>query len=462
MSHAQAFHTSCRDGLGGTSGFQISAATPSLDRDQLAAMSSAHARYEPAPDAPYEPTLEQMREFPVALRMSRVQGVGPLVSRTEYVGREYRGRNGAPDEGRFGNYFCHMVVGNSEGDPFDGLMAVELWDAPHWTTTDATDTTLEALGPLSPGQADLATVLAAVTAAPEGLGVALVDAALTAIEGGATLLIVDPVAARAVTWIAWIAYSLPTHVAHTLTFSTYEGRPQDILDLHVVATLPACDNGATMNSRVTRVDVTEAPQLTGTPSLYARAVAALATQGPEALASAVRMVRVDGAASQGASLAIIGKLTELVTDDDLPAVLEQILAMVRGGRTADAAEAAASLTASEPGDRAAIGLWAQLYAEARRSTSGDAARDLATIALGRLVEHLDHLPDPFPALPADTHAAPGVAGIGAWLRATEAAQGTDASGRLVLQGVQLRLIGLNVPVDNRVGAVIAADLERPA
>jgi hypothetical protein len=104
----------------------------------------------------------------------------------------------------------------------------------------------------------------------------------------------------------------------------------------------------------------------------------------------------------------------------------------------------------------------QLYIDARKSTSGEAARDLATIALGRLVEHLDNLPDPFPALPADTPAAPGVAGVGAWLRATEAAQGTDASGRLVRQGVQLRLIGLNVPVDNRVGAVIAADLERPA
>src|SRR5436305_2362179 len=136
MSHPQAFHTSCREGLGGISGFQINAASAALDREQLAALSEAHARYDTPHDLPYEPTAEEMPRFPVALRTSVVPTVGPVVSRTEYVGREYRGSGGRPDEGRFGNYFCHMVVGEAGDDPFDGLTAVELWDAPHWTTAE--------------------------------------------------------------------------------------------------------------------------------------------------------------------------------------------------------------------------------------------------------------------------------------------------------------------------------------
>jgi hypothetical protein len=459
MSHPQAFHTSCRSGLGGISGFQINAASPVLEREQLAAMSEAHARYETPHDLPYEPTPEQMRDFPVALKMSLVPAVGPVVSRTEYVGREYRGRDGQPDEGRFGNYFCHMVVGAPGDEPFDGLTAVELWDAPHWTTGEAADPALPELGPLTPGPVDIQSVIEVVTAAPAGVGAALLEGALRAIDGGPPLLIVDPVAHRAVTWLAWITFALPSYVARGLTFSTFEGRPQDVLDLHVVVTTPVCDGGPSASSRFARVDVT-APAA-GTPGLYTRVAMALAADGPDALAGAVSRVRAATVAEQGASLAIIGKSTALVTDEDLPAVLGYVLALVTAGRAVEAEEAVAGLAPSEAGDRGAIRSWVQLYLQARRSTAGDPARELASVALARLITHLDDLPADLPGVPADAPAAPGVGGIGAWLRATEAVRGTGASGRLVQHGVRLGLIGLNVPVDTRLAAVIAHDLDHP-
>jgi hypothetical protein len=461
VSHPQAFHTSCRSGLAGISGFQINAATPGLDREQLAAMSEAHARYETPHDMPYEPTPEQMREFPVALKMSVVPTVGPVVSRTEYVGREYRGRDGGPDEGRFGNYFCHMVVGAPGVDPFDGLAAVELWDAPHWTTGEAADPALPELGSLTPGPLDIQSVLDVVTAAPAGVGAALLEGALRAIDGGPPLLIVDPMADRAATWLAWITFALPPHVARSLTFSTFEGRPQDVLDLHVVVTTPVCDGGPTTSSRFARVEVAT-PASSGTPGLYTRVAVALAAQGPDVLAAAVSKVRTTTAAEQGASLAIIGKSTELVTDEELPVVLGHVLGLLGAGRAGEAEEAVAGLAPSEAGDRLAIRAWAELYLQARRSTAGDPARELASVALARLVSHLDDLPEDLPGIPADAPAAPGVGGIGAWLRATEAAQGSDQSGRLVQHGVALGLIGLNVPVDTRVAAVIAHDLDQPA
>jgi hypothetical protein len=459
VSHPQAFHTSCRSGLGGISGFQINAASRRLDAQQLAALAGAHARYSAPHDLPYEPTPEQMGEFPVALKMSVVPSVGPVVSRTVYVGREYRGADGHPDEGRFGNYFCHMVVGRTGEDPFDGLAAVELWDASHWTTDESRATELSDLGPLSPGPLDVAGVLDAVAAAPEGVAAALVDRALRAMDGGSPLLIVDPVVSRAVVWLAWITFALPPRLARALTFSTFEGRPGDGVSLHVVATTPACDGGGAVAGRFERVDVTR-PVTGDSPMLYARVAAALAEQETEALVSAVRRVTRESPAARGAALAIAGGRTDLAGDDDLPVVLAELITLVQSGRATEAAAAAAALVPSEPGDRAVIADWAALYAAARSCASDDGARELASIALLRILAHEEALNADVLHARSDAPTAPAVAGIGAWVRATEAAQGSDRSGHLLRLGVNLGLLGLNVPVDGRAAAVIVADLHR--
>jgi hypothetical protein len=463
MSHAQAFHTSCRSGLAGISGFQVNAATPGLDPDQLAAMVDAHARYEAPRDLPYEPTADELRAFPVALKLSFVPTVGPVVSRTEYVGREYRGVMGAPDEGRFGNYFCHMVAGAAGDDPFDGLNAVELWDAPHWTTTESATPALAALGPLAPGPIGLDDVLATVAGAPPGVAVALVDGALSALDGGPPVVIVDPEASRAIAWLAWITYALPPDRAAALTFSSFEGRPRDVLGLHVVVTTPACDSGQGTGGAALRIDVTQPTSVdTAVPTLYALAAAALAAQGAEALAGAVRKVGAGSTAEQGAGLAVAGRVGELVDDDDLTAVLEHLLVLMRTERVEEVAAAVATLKASDSGDRHAIRPWAELHLCARRSAAGEVARAIASTALERLTSHLDSLPDDLPAVPPDAPVTPDVSAIGRWLRAVEAGQGGDDSGRLVRLGACLGLVGLNVPVDQRVAVVIANDLDRAA
>lgn len=461
VSHPQAFHTSCRSGVEGISGFQINAASPRLTREQLSALARAHARYEAPHDLPYEPTADEMQAFPVALKLMMDPVLGPVASRTQYVGREYRGHGGGPDEGRFGNYFCHMVVGGSAEDPFDGLSGIELWGAPHWTTTESQDVALPDLGPLAPGPVDVTHVLEAVADAPAGVATGVLDGALKALDGGPSVLVVEPVAARAVTWLAWITFALPPDMSRQLTFSTFEGRPEQILDLHVVATLPSCESGGSTSSHFTRIDVTTEAS-TVEASLYARAATALAGDGPDALVGAVLRARGATLAARGASLAIVGRVTSLVTDGDLSTVLEQLIAMVRSGRVADAADAATAVPVSAAGDRAAIDMWAQLHLQARLSTAGDAARELASAALSRIVAHLDALPADLEPVPSSAPAAPGVAAIGAWLRATEAVQGTDASGALLDHGVRLGLLGLNVPVDTRIAKVIVHDLERPA
>jgi hypothetical protein len=456
MSHQQAFHTSCRTGLSGISGFQINAASAGLDGQQLAALASAHARYTAPHDLPYEPTAEDMRRFPVALKMSVVPAVGPVVSRTAYVGREYRGADGRPDEGRFGNYFCHMVVGAPGEEPFDGLNAVELWDADHWTTDEAPEPDLPVLGPLTPGPLELAAVVDTVTRAPAGVAAVLIDRALRALDGGSPLLIVDPDATRAVTWLAWITFALPPALARALTFSTFEGRPGDAANLHVVATTPACVSGT--GGRFDLVDVTRAWD-GDEPGLYARTAAALAQQDGEALTTAVRRVRGGTAEMRGALLAIAGARTDLVGDGDLPAMVAALLDLVAAGRVDEAATAADALPAGDA-DRAVIGAWTELHARVRACNGGDAARRLASIALTRMVAHVDALPADLAKVRPDAPTAPTVAGIGAWIRAAEAAAGTEDSGFFITFGVRCGLMGLNVPVDNRAAAVIARDLER--
>ena len=101
------------------------------------------------------------RRLPVVLRYLPVDGVGGVVSRTAYVGREFRGHDGEPDSGRFGNYFSHILVGAGEGDGgFDGLMPIELWGASHWTATESQATDLPPLERIEPGPIDLEAVLA--------------------------------------------------------------------------------------------------------------------------------------------------------------------------------------------------------------------------------------------------------------------------------------------------------------
>lgn len=454
MSFAQAYHTSCREGLAGFSGFQMNAATPALTREQLSSLSAAHARYDPPRDMPYEPTKEEMRRFPVALRASVVDGVGPVVSRTEYVGREYRRFDGQPDEGRYGNYFCHLLVGDDGASAFDGLLGIELWDAPHWTTDESSQRTLPELDHLTPGPLNVDAVLDEVARAPAGVMEGLITGAQAALDGGPPLIIVDVDPNRAPVWIAFVNYCLPPDLSAQLTFSTFEGRPRDIFDLNVIVTTPACDPGA--GGSPSRVDVTQATTPSDVP-LYARVIRAIVTDGGDALSRAVRPVTGRDRHERGASLAIYAERADLIADDDVPVTLRCLRDMGARGDIERAAETVAKLATSEAADRAAVCDWFELHLSARRSAV-DGARDLAGATLARLVPVLDALPADARAASGDLRAVPSVSGLGAWLRALEGAADPPMRARLVRDATRLSLLSHNVPVDQRVAAVIADDL----
>lgn len=456
MSHPQAFHTSCREGLAGFAGFQMNAASARLSREQLAALATAHARYDAPRDMPYEPTKEQMRDLPVALRKSVVDGIGTVISRTEYVGQEYRRFDGGPDEGRYGNHFCHLVVGSDRGPAFGGATGIELWDAPHWTTRESVERVLPELDRLQPGPLTAEDVLATAASAPAGVVQRLLTLGLEALHGGSPVVAVDPDPRRAPAWIALISHCLPPGEAAELTFSTYEGRPRDIFDLHVIVTTPACDPGP---AATTRIAVTE-PQTPGDVPLYARVVSGLLADDPAVLRDALRDVTGASPDELGASLAVRAGRTDLVADAEVGAVLRCIGALVTAGDIAAAAEGAGALATSTTADRESAEDWLKLHIAARRSTD-DGARDLAGATLARLAPILDALPAEGPGVAAGLPTAPGVGGLGAWLRTVEAEKDPGARAALVRHGVRLRLLGVNVPVDRRAGAAVAEHLAHP-
>ena len=461
MSHPQAFHTSSRTGLSGQPGFQFNAATPGLDRALLSKLASQHAGYHVPRDMPLEPTAEDLARFPVALKVAPVDGAGPVASRTTYVGREFRGQDGRPDEGRFGNYFSHIVLGTGEGDPFDGLLGIELWGAPHWTDRESPQPELGELGRLQPGPLDADRVADALAGAPPGVKAAVLDAALAALDGGPRLVVIDPDGARSAAWIGWISYALPTAQARRLTFTTFDGRPRYADDVHVCVTTPACDTAFAQHElghAVNVVDI-EGPPASGRPSLYARVALALVEQQPDALATAVRAVPAGSEGAQrGAWLAVAGSSTELVEGDELPAVVELVAQMAAGGELARAAATAKELPADTAVDRAMLAQWAALHRAARELPADDDSRSLAATALARIVPFAGELPEEIAAVPSGTPTQPGVGNLAPWLKAVEAAAGTAASGPLIRDGLRLGLVGVNVAVDRRLARVLSEGL----
>lgn len=458
VSHEQLFHTSSRHGLDGVAGFQTHAASAGLGRGPIVAIERLHARYDAPPDAPYQPDAEQMAAMPVALRYCNVAGVGPVVSQSRYVGREYRGRDGAPDEGRFGNFFCHAVVGSATGAPFDGFRPIDLWGSPDWTTDESAVQVLEPLERLTPGSLDVDAAVRDAARSPE-LSAVVLDAAIGSLAGGPPLLLVDATWDGPARWIAWITAALPGGLAGELSFSTYERRPENSSGYHVLGTTPACDPGAGTHARVRRIAVQD--PVTDAAGLYARVAARVAADGAHALAAFSAALGGTDDDRLGARAVLAAADGAVVTEDDLVPVLRELDDALSRGHVDAALAVLEPLEVFDAEDREAVDQWLALHCAARLASDSDAAREVAAIALRRAAPYLDSASSRLPELPSTAPTAPAVSGLGAWVREVESAAGSEAAGRRILQGTQLRLVGLNTAVDRRVTDVLFADLDAP-
>jgi GTPase-associated protein 1, N-terminal domain type 2/GTPase-associated protein 1, middle domain len=460
VSHPQAFHTSCRHGLDGRSGFQFNAASAAIEPELLRTLAAAHVGYQAPRDLPREPTSEQLRAFPVALKSRAVEGT-PVVSQTVYVGREFRGRDGQPDSGRFGNYFSHIVLADPvAGEPFDGLLPIELWRAPHWCVAESEAPLLPELGALQPGRCDLEWALEQLDSRRGWLGKVL-DGALGALEGGPRVVLVEPDVGLAAAWVAWVSYALPADLARALTFTTFTGQPRHAQDVQLCVTTPGCDLAFAEHElarEVLLLDVTstepEGPQL-----LYARVAAALASDGPEAIAAAAASVSDGAAQRRGAQLAVSRGRVDLATAEHVPSILELVVELGRGGQWEIALQTAGELPQSVDSEETLRGWWS-VHASARLA-SAEPARELADRALERLLERVADAAVDLPAVSCDSPTSPSPGMLARWLERVEQSPDGIERAAVLAGGLRLGLVGCNVALDRRVASAIGEAIENP-
>lgn len=329
--YEQAFHTCCTDGLSTTTlGFQFRAASPGLAGERLAAVGRAMTGYAPPPGTPPTPTEAELVAFPISLRYLDVDGVGPCVSRTVYVGREDRS---APDggHGRFGNYFSHVVARVGEPE-FDATRhPIELWQSSDWVTDVAGPTEAPVLEQLQGGPITVAHALRSLGDPARRAWLPVAFDALEAALADRTRIVVLDDAQHAWAWVAALALALPPELGRRLTFDTFDGEP-DRSRARLCVSDPGADRlgiGRKVHTgEVALIDPLGYEPASEPATLLGRAVAAFLADGRE-----TELLELAGVSSGGGGLAahaVLVGVRSASADAFAGAELTPILARVRG------------------------------------------------------------------------------------------------------------------------------------
>ncbi|HEY0014850.1 MAG TPA: hypothetical protein VGC13_00975 [Longimicrobium sp.] len=222
MKALQLYYTSCRRGQAPGAGFQTRAVTPGILPDELREI-ERRGLYRPPRDAPQEPTAEQIEaEFPRSLRFYTLESGRRALTRTGYVGQDY--------SGRWGNYFAHTLVFESD---VPGIWPVDLYEWEGWVDRlpPADDTDAEP-APLPP--VNLAAIVPGESFTPEDLREFLHEqpervqvlermarAAVQHAENGRPVVVRDtPI--NGLYWVACVQKLFPPRHALNLSFSSYQ------------------------------------------------------------------------------------------------------------------------------------------------------------------------------------------------------------------------------------------------
>ena len=464
--HEQAFHTCCRVGVSGRAGFQFNARSSGLSGEQLDELERTVVGYHAPPDYPPEPSEEQVGSFPAALAYRRVDGVGPVVTRTVYVGREYRAGGGL-GSGRFGNYFSHIVVGLAGAEPFDGLLPIELAGAPHWTDQESDRADIPALGNLVPGGVTLEAALRVLGPRRASYVETVMEGVIESLEGGRRLVIVDEPGRVPDAWIAVVSFTIPRAKAWDMTFSTYEGRPRlasDRLCLTVRGTDAAVASGG-WDGQVNVVDLTSSLDAVVGTSCLVRAIGGLASD-PSALVEATSVMSGGSPPASldayGVELALVSGHAELIGGTDVPEALTVVAGLLRAP-VADEAMSRVAACLSDVRVSAEVpthvGDWADLY-EVAESLSGAFAETVASVCLSALAEHAALLTDR-PPRSASLH-PPRLPIAAAWVGNLAPLSSQHELRRTISGGVWLGLLGQHPEVDRTLAKLFVGQIAEPA
>lgn len=231
MAFAQVYYTSCKDGPGGYSGYQLSAATPGIAPAVVRDIEAMTAYRIPGRLLACPPAEESA--YPVAL------SYGPssvpdttITAHVVYAGDDYSGRPG--------NYFAHALVTGTPVHDFGELLPAELWGADLWKRRPAPGRELPELdGPLTGGAVHLLGAQAFLEArADRGLVAELLTAVCDAMAGERPVLLAAADTADNAWWIAAVCYLLGDDIGRRVTFTTYSHQPH-VCSFHVIGVMAA-------------------------------------------------------------------------------------------------------------------------------------------------------------------------------------------------------------------------------
>lgn len=213
----QLHYTSAAPGPDG-SGFRFTAVSDDVPANLLREIEQLIG-YEPPQDAPSRPSPDELARFPAAFTHSTLSDGSRLLCHSVYTGADY--------SGRYGNFHAHAIW-LPGGEPVPaGLLPVELWESPSWSSLTPEGGRPEPLAELSPGRRTGRQSLTAFAGArAERLPAFLADVrALFTTSDAPQLIVVEREAHDIVQWIALASAVLPRELADRLTFTSYTRRP---------------------------------------------------------------------------------------------------------------------------------------------------------------------------------------------------------------------------------------------
>lgn len=225
----QLFYTSCEHGLSGFSGFQFNAVSSGVSAETMHAVETL-AGYDPPRSLVESDTPQELARCPVNLCfVPRGRAATSLCVR-------YAGRDSAR---RFGNYFAHALHSEDFAAASGGMLGIELWGSPVWTSEVSPDTEIPALGTPPPrGPLTPRAVRAFLNGHPHADQLRqLLAAVLAALAEERSVVVVDSSTDRVAHWFAAVSYLLPPRIARRLSFATYLLRPTRSR-LHLIGTVP--------------------------------------------------------------------------------------------------------------------------------------------------------------------------------------------------------------------------------
>lgn len=366
MTARQLYYTSSDAGRDGRSGFQINAATPGIRQgaEDFAIRASTY-------DPPSALLASDPGDLPVTLGFTRRRGI-TVIYRSVYAGADFAGR--------LGNYFAHALVVDDLAEDLGGLLPIDLWAAPHWSTTTSDSVELPALGVLSAGSGADQDATADFLTRPDRRAVlaAVLAAVLEARSRGERVVLVCAAPGEAPLWVSAVTRSLPHDIALEITFSTWSGRPEEA-DALLIATTPDVRVRPEPGLVVLNLALADDAPIPSGGSPFATTLAEAWGGGPDAVLEVLRLL--DGTPADA-------------LDDVAPLAGWTV---GRGGALDAAGIGALELVLTRPAPGPPPWPWPQLWSGLERAVSGSAATDLLPTVARALAAATERVVPPPPA-----------------------------------------------------------------